>query len=336
MATNLPPSERINWRALAGVCIAKNESNIIGVNLRHLYRYGLRQFVFADNGSTDNTVALVEEFRRDHLDATVVILSDHTPYLRPERRDALCAFAARFFSVEWVFPFDADDFLWLSPGPPIELELAHRKIEFISLPWLHLHPVRHPDLKKSLEADVLQGATRPVSGSGTKVFVRWSDNLAINEGAHDVLSRTKRFLTGLHGEDIGMACAHYPIRSADQLATKMLNGTHTIQHWKAAADILAESGASDESPLYDAFANMDFDSLSALCARFGIVPRKLDYIHDMMMFDPISFPQKDVVPQSRAPRIIGYREKNKKSKLTRTLYKYEFRLLGRLNAFRRR
>ena len=62
--------------SIAAVGLVKNEADIIGSTLLHLYGLGIRRFVIADNGSTDDTPELVERFATDHPAATVVIMRD--------------------------------------------------------------------------------------------------------------------------------------------------------------------------------------------------------------------------------------------------------------------
>jgi len=97
--------------------LAKDEEDIIGHNLAHHYREGLRNFVILDNGSTDETQTRIKAFKESHPDALVYIILDPiVGHYQSAKTNAGFAFIRRFLqergkTVRWLIPIDADEFI---------------------------------------------------------------------------------------------------------------------------------------------------------------------------------------------------------------------------------
>ena len=104
------------------VMMVRNERDILPVNLRYHLESGIDHILVADNGSTDGTVAILEEFaatRRVHV------------FARPgpfHQADTTTELAREAFlrGARWVLPIDADEF-WHVPNGRLHdvLEDAH-------------------------------------------------------------------------------------------------------------------------------------------------------------------------------------------------------------------
>ncbi|HVH26171.1 MAG TPA: class I SAM-dependent methyltransferase [Vicinamibacterales bacterium] len=93
------------------VMMVRNEADIIRVNLLYHLAFGIDQVLVIDNGSTDRTAAILEEFadtKRVH------VFSRPGPFHQAE---TTTEFAREAFlrGARWVLPIDADEF-WHTPG----------------------------------------------------------------------------------------------------------------------------------------------------------------------------------------------------------------------------
>lgn len=96
---------------IVGVCMVRDEEDIIGPLMAHMLNEGCDWLLIADNLSTDGT--------RYQLDlaadtAPVIVINDDEPgYYQAEKMTNLARKAADM-GAEWVIPFDADE-LWYCP-----------------------------------------------------------------------------------------------------------------------------------------------------------------------------------------------------------------------------
>lgn len=90
---------------LTAVGMVRDEADIIGHTVTNLRRQGVDQIIVADNGSTDDTRAL--------LTGCVVLKDEERGYYQDRKMTSLAA-TAREAGADWVLPFDADE-LWFSP-----------------------------------------------------------------------------------------------------------------------------------------------------------------------------------------------------------------------------
>jgi glycosyltransferase involved in cell wall biosynthesis len=96
---------------IVAVMMVRNEADIIRINLLYHLASGIDQVLVIDNGSTDQTAAILEEFadtRRVHV------------FPRPgafHQAETTTEFAREAFlrGAQWVLPTDADEF-WHTPG----------------------------------------------------------------------------------------------------------------------------------------------------------------------------------------------------------------------------
>jgi Glycosyl transferase family 2 len=69
------------------IMMLKDESDIIEANLRWHYAIGFRRFILCDNNSSDESLALLEAFRRYAWNAEIVIVQD--PLVRYTQSDKM-------------------------------------------------------------------------------------------------------------------------------------------------------------------------------------------------------------------------------------------------------
>ncbi len=107
---------------LNGICLVKNEEDIIAQSLAHAARYCDRIFVI-DNGSTDATWEIVHELHRQNA-AIVPFRQIHEPYNRKIRSIVYNEIHADLNEDDWWLSLDADDFLDGDPQPVIRQAMA--------------------------------------------------------------------------------------------------------------------------------------------------------------------------------------------------------------------
>jgi hypothetical protein len=94
-----------------GVMTVRNERDILPVNLRYHLASGIDHILVADNGSTDGTAAILEEFAATNR---VHVFARPGPFHQAETTTEL-AREAFLRGAQWVLPIDADEF-WHVPG----------------------------------------------------------------------------------------------------------------------------------------------------------------------------------------------------------------------------
>jgi glycosyltransferase involved in cell wall biosynthesis len=93
------------------VMMVRNERDILPVNLRYHLESGIDHILVADNGSTDGTAGILEEFAATNR---VHVFSRPGPFHQAETTTEL-AREAFLRGARWVLPIDADEF-WHVPG----------------------------------------------------------------------------------------------------------------------------------------------------------------------------------------------------------------------------
>jgi hypothetical protein len=328
--TSLSARERLPWDKIAAISLIKNEVDVIALNLQHLFDCGVRNFAIADNGSTDTTLNVIRQFATEAPTATIFVLNDPIPaHLQSKKITALSAFAASYFRSEWILPFDADDFFWVSPGPRIDLDGLDA--DFVRLPWLQLHPAFVPlvDLAKLLQEPRLPNV---IKSRFPKMLFRYSDNIIVGEGNHGVDHRFGKLLRGVNGADAGLGMAHYPLRTQQQLERKFADGATALEagklhqevgyHWRPGAILAKSTNESGGSLLWSIFMERDATKFSAFCAEHGVDPVSLAYLWEMISKKPETFP-RDVAAAIEAVsfrHIYGRQNLTQMSMISRVKY----------------
>jgi len=108
----------VNPTKLCGICLVKNEDDIIEQTLSHAARYCDRIFVL-DNGSTDETWSIVQRVaQRDQ--AIVPFRQMLAPFAESLRATVYNAVHSQLTDDDWWLILDADEFLAEDPRPVIE------------------------------------------------------------------------------------------------------------------------------------------------------------------------------------------------------------------------
>jgi hypothetical protein len=248
---------------VAVVMMIKDEADIIGENLRWLYFVGLRRYVISDNLSSDATRDILRDFRRDHPQAEVMIVTDPlVRYLQAEKTTGLFRLAISIWpDLHWVVPIDADEFLIPQRGLEL-LRGVPDDVDAITIPKV-IH-FRHRIDANPGESVLLRMACRsPFFCVPPKIILRTRLDLTISQGNHKVIAlgdRTPRYDGGF---GYGIYYREFPTRSFEQFLRKVRNGGAAIlaaqrhfgrgvggEHWLKYHELLVTKG---EISLFEVF-----------------------------------------------------------------------------------
>ena len=104
---------------VCGIILARNEADIIELNVRYHLGLGIDEMVVIDNASTDDTHDVVEKLARAY---PVRVVREPGPYLQSELTSRHARRAAER-GCDWVIPIDADEF-WYTPGRDLRAILS--------------------------------------------------------------------------------------------------------------------------------------------------------------------------------------------------------------------
>lgn len=197
-----------------GVAMVRDELDVIGATLDHLFSQGVDRVLVVDNGSVDGTRELLEQ--RSHEDERVMVGMDPVvPYFQAEKMTWLANRAWRA-GADWVVPFDADEWWFADTG----LLAAHLRSRPESVLYADLHHMvpREPDPASLVRAEFVLDAT---PGQVGKVAFRSHPLARVERGNHAV-SRV-----GRTGSSLRIAHAIY--RGPGQVLRKVRQGTHAAE-----------------------------------------------------------------------------------------------------------
>jgi hypothetical protein len=234
--------DRSKGLSLAGVSMFKDEEDIAYLNLAWHYSLGIKKFVILDNMSSDNTPKEIRRFSQDYPDAQVYLIEDRVVgYYQSRKMTAAAEFAHKIWGIEWIFPFDADEFL-CSLRVPLEtiLESIGCEYSFVKILWRH-HVLK--SIYDQSEPNPLKRMTHRRRTENPRLnlggfIVRWQSGMTIEQGNHLPLLNGNP-VPKINGQELGLVLRHYQFRSRDHIIKKIINGG---QAYKAAPE-LAESFA---------------------------------------------------------------------------------------------
>ncbi|WRH68634.1 MAG: glycosyltransferase family 2 protein [Planktothrix sp. GU0601_MAG3] len=226
---------------IAGVSMFKDEGDIAYANLTWHYQLGIKRFVVLDNLSSDNTAGEIRRFANDYSDAQVYLVEDReVAYYQSRKMTAAAEFAHRMWGTEWIFPFDADEFL-CSYRAPLDIILQTLGKEHICIRFPYQQYILR-SFYENLEPNPIKRMTHRIKGNyyqGTKVMVRWQAGMTIAQGNHELYFNDQTIPASINGEDIGLVLKHYPFRSKEHFRRKIINGANA---YKSASGLPAEMG----------------------------------------------------------------------------------------------
>lgn len=202
----LPVQRRIKGSVWA-VGVVKNEADIIGAVVEHLFRQGVTAALIADNGSSDSTPEVLARLASDY---PVYVARDLEPGKYQGPKITLLANAVRRAGADWIVPFDADEF-WFAHQGTLAGFLRDCRADIVEASIHNLYPVEGVPFGEG------QWLLEKNPHSEVKVVFR-SHRYAVmtSEGNHKV-RRPGRSISGLR-------VMHVPWRSYDQFRRKSIQG----------------------------------------------------------------------------------------------------------------
>jgi SAM-dependent methyltransferase len=204
----------------------KNEQDIIEPFIRHNIAF-LDFMIILDNRSNDATRNIISELMRELGNIVLTDLSD-SGYWQSERMTRLLHFCQTAFFADYIVLIDADEFIDAPDRITFESILGTIMPGGIGLvPWrtfvltpeegekATLDPPRSIKWRRTTEIPIYKKAILRLDG------LHFHD-LTISQGSHSVFSATGRQLPWMDLD--GLALAHFPVRSRNQLLTKSITG----------------------------------------------------------------------------------------------------------------
>lgn len=219
---------------IVGVCMVKDEADIIGTVIRHLFAEGVDHILVADNLSSDGTSEILFDLR-DELPLTV--LRDGEVGFYQSRKMSELALRAHDLGADWVLPFDADE-VWYSPTHDSIAEALAAQPEDVTVVrapgWDH---IARDDGSVQFEGRIVQGGIsqmeplpdalqvfspyrRERTQQMVKVAFRAHPDAKLHMGNHDV----ERPGNQTHPMPPPLAFRHFQYRSLEQMTRKLRNG----------------------------------------------------------------------------------------------------------------
>jgi hypothetical protein len=256
--TGLDPTGPI-W----GVAMVKNEEDILEEVIRNLFAQGVDRVIVADNGSEDDTRAILERLAGE---LPVSIVDDPLLQQWQGAKLSMLSRVATSLGASWVIPFDADELWHGLDGRTVAECLRTARTEVVKATWLQYLPIDEV----------------PGESFGDRFGYRLRDPDPTRKMAYRANWLT-RLSNGSHWvdlpdptEEVGLKIAHYPYRSAQQILRKARNGAAAK---RAAMDEFAMREVRGEATGHKWFELEDADEDAATAYVQGLAAAG-EVVHD--------------------------------------------------------
>jgi hypothetical protein len=206
---------------IAGVSMVKNECDIIELFARINTRVFDHLFVL-DDGSTDTTTEILELLRHEGLPLTVWRCQTLGYEQASATLDAVRRVAA-LGAYDWIMPLDADEFV---ERATLRDELAQcGGCDCAKLLWRTYVPVseRFSELDAPLWSAFRARSFEPVAYGKVVLSAKVARRAVLQRGNHEAYHPSGR---ELQARVLATRLAHVPVRSSDQIVSKVLVGSH--------------------------------------------------------------------------------------------------------------
>ena len=253
---------------IVSISWVRNEADIIESFVRHSCMF-LDRMIIVDHRSCDNTPEILERLRQKGLPLDLR-REDSFSYTQGESLTALLA-ELRSDPPDLVLPLDADEFLRTRESGTLKTILEQLPKDIPSLvPWQTYIPMPEDDL---LECNVplrIRHRKTCEAPQWYKVIIPKTllkQNIRLPMGCHTVIDAD----TGKeieHSVASNLFLAHFPVRSADQIAGKVFAGwlSHMANPQKTPGSIFQWKAIFDE---LKSGKQIDANSLMRLALEYG-------------------------------------------------------------------
>jgi Glycosyl transferase family 2 len=231
---------------LCGVAMVANESDIIEAFARHTLAFTDHLHI-AFHNSYDSSREIVERLIDEGLGISHEVI-DNPVFQRERLGCEVVQKAAARNRFDYILPLDADEFIAAQSRSVLEAELAAAPADgALSLAWLSYVPTQDDDPADPNPVARIRRRLPAPHPHLRKVFFRGDlmqrfDDVILADGNHLLLSRHGREIP--ERKAVGVHLAHYPVRSAAQIASKAVLGSivrqvspeftdHQSRHWRA-------------------------------------------------------------------------------------------------------
>ncbi len=227
---------------IVGICMVKDEQDVLDTVLRHLIAEGVDHLIVADNLSTDNTPHILNDL--EACGAPITVIQD--PVLAYEQDVKMSRLARRAYDIgaDWVLPFDADE-IWYGVDPvtgePCRIADALAKVDdeiqvVRAFGWDHIVDGRPAAVCFTEAWGAFSPMRRVEPQKLAKVAFRAHPDARMHMGNHDVT---------LPGPSVigPLAFRHFQYRSLEQMTRKLRQGREAYEasdvhpmhgtHWRA-------------------------------------------------------------------------------------------------------
>lgn len=204
--------------AQVSISVVKNEEDVIEAMIRHNIQY-LDHMRFIDNGSTDRTREILEALRDEGLPIGVSrdLRSGHVQH--DITNEAIAA--ADLPPGGSIFLLDADEFICGGDKDALVAELEGIN-GVAALPWKTYIPTpKDPSVELNPLLRITHRRRREVP-QYFKVVLPSASAMTVTKGNHEVVGYDHTACTQFR-------LAHFPVRSAHQLAAKVLLGSWSVK-----------------------------------------------------------------------------------------------------------
>ena len=220
--------------------VVKDAEDIIFASLEASYQAGIRYFAIADNGSTDATRSELERFREARPDCIVLLVADPiVGHFQAAKTMGLVRLASTVLegagiALDWIFPLDADELLYVSPdAEDLAGLLASEKAGSKKILAYYHYNAMSPDIHEVVPAGADVVKLFPVYARLARVPVR---KVAFRNLAAAYVEEGNHFCSGIvaapgdiiSGNAAGVFLRHFPMRSLSQIRSKVVNGGNSI------------------------------------------------------------------------------------------------------------
>lgn len=236
-------------RAFA-VALVRNEIDV----LESWVRYHTQLFdrlVIMDHISVDGSYELARQLQADGL--PIDVLRTDEPIYDQSRMVTSLAREAVERGADWVFPLDADEFLDTDSVGLFDVLNGVEQTSPLAVPWRTYVPTsgdRQDEPNVLLRITwCLRDELRPYSKVAVPSGLLMNPLVALSMGSHELRESGKAIDSS--SAPNGWCVAHFPVRSANQLARKVLvgwisvlanpdRGPRTAYHWKKWFDLMSD------------------------------------------------------------------------------------------------